>query len=290
MPDDLDALIDELYALPLDRFVPERDVLAKQLRAEKRRGEAALVASLTKPSVAAWAVNQVVRAQRDAAAALWVAGDAVLAVQQRLVDGDAKADELRAAIDAEREALAPLTSAARGLMTGAGKFLGDTNVTAVAETLHAAAIDPRAREEVAAGRAVRPLRLTGLEAALATAPARASAATPPPAKERAAPATPERLTDRDEHDAAAEAERRRRAREERARQKEAEQALLRAERARDQARDRIATAVSERDEAALAHARAQERLEQAEAALAHAHEQLEHAEDAVETARQEVQP
>lgn len=62
MPTDLDVLVDELYALPLDRFVPERAVLVKQLRADGRREDAARVASLTKPSIVAWAVNQVVRA------------------------------------------------------------------------------------------------------------------------------------------------------------------------------------------------------------------------------------
>ncbi|HWT94649.1 MAG TPA: hypothetical protein VN238_16755, partial [Solirubrobacteraceae bacterium] len=68
---DVDVLIDELYALPLERFVAERDVLVKQLRASKRREEAARVAALAKPSIVAWAVNQVVRSRGDEARALW---------------------------------------------------------------------------------------------------------------------------------------------------------------------------------------------------------------------------
>src|SRR4051812_9663296 len=104
MLDDLDQLVDELYALPLERFVPERDLLAKELRANGRRDEARQVAGLTKPSVVAWAVNQVVRAQRDEAAELWAAGDAVLAMQASVVAGDASGAELRASIAAERGA------------------------------------------------------------------------------------------------------------------------------------------------------------------------------------------
>lgn len=285
MPDDLDQLVDELYALPLERFVPERDVLVKQLRAAERRAEATEIAALVKPSVVAWAVNQIVRAQRDAAARLWDAGDEVLDVQRRLVDGDAKGPELRAAIDAERAALTPLTDAARGLMTATGKFLSDANVTAVAETLHAAAIDPGARPDVAAGRLSRPLRLTGLEAALAT-----GAAPRTPGRRAPQPTKAEQLAIRDADDERQEAERRRLAREERARRQAAEQALLRAERERDLARERIGEAVSERDAAAHALAQAQERLDRAEHDLAAAHERLEHAEDAVEAARQEVQP
>jgi hypothetical protein len=52
---------DELYGLALDAFVPERDALAKRLRADGRRDEANEVKALRKPSVAAWAVNQAVR-------------------------------------------------------------------------------------------------------------------------------------------------------------------------------------------------------------------------------------
>lgn len=44
--------VDDLYALPLDRFVPERGTLAKALRADRRRDEAKDVAALRKPSVA----------------------------------------------------------------------------------------------------------------------------------------------------------------------------------------------------------------------------------------------
>ncbi len=70
---------DELYGLPLERFVPERAALVKALRAEGRREDAAQVAKLRKPSVAAWAVNQLVRTQGRAAAELFAAGDALLA-------------------------------------------------------------------------------------------------------------------------------------------------------------------------------------------------------------------
>src|SRR3954447_8139768 len=57
----VDEDVDRLYGLPLEEFVAERDALAKRLRADKRREEADAVKSLRKPSVAAWAVNQVLR-------------------------------------------------------------------------------------------------------------------------------------------------------------------------------------------------------------------------------------
>ena len=66
-----DDAIDRLYGLPLEAFVGERDALAKELRAAGRRDEAAAVKALTKPTVAAWAVNQALRTQHKAAGELW---------------------------------------------------------------------------------------------------------------------------------------------------------------------------------------------------------------------------
>ena len=62
---------DALYGLPLEDFVAERDALAKRLRGEGRREDAQAVKALAKPTVAAWAVNQAVRARpREARARL----------------------------------------------------------------------------------------------------------------------------------------------------------------------------------------------------------------------------
>ena len=275
----MDEEADALYALPLEQFVPERALLVKALRAAGERDAAAEVAKLPKPSVAAWAVNQVVRTQPALAAALWDAGDAVLAAQARAVAGTGAGGDLREAMQAERRALEPLADAARGLVTGAGKFLGEANVEAVVETLHAAAVDPSARDEVAAGRVVRPLRLSGLEA-LAGAPA---------PRQRAAVEERDRADD--------EAERARRAEDaaERKRRTEQQRALVRAERERDAARERVGRAVAKRDAARAEIERLREELSAAEAALDRAeddrraaHDALERAEDAVAGAHDEL--
>src|SRR4051812_15680546 len=155
---------DDLYGLPLEQFVPERDALAKRLRAEKRRDEADEIKALRKPSVAAWAVNQAVRSQPKAARALWDAGDALVAAQDDLLAGRGDAAGLRAAAEGERAALDGLLDAARGLLTSEGRDLGEGTIECVRETLHAAAIDPAAREDVAAGRATREQAHAGLGA------------------------------------------------------------------------------------------------------------------------------
>jgi hypothetical protein len=153
---------DDLYGLPLDRFIPERGTLVKALRADKRRDEAAAVAALRKPSVAAWAVNQVVRSQPPGMQELFAAGDELRDAQARLLAGSGDGRSLRAANERERDAVDELVRAARGLLSSEGHELSPAVVDRVADTLHAAALDAGAREQVRAGRLERELRHVGL--------------------------------------------------------------------------------------------------------------------------------
>jgi hypothetical protein len=193
MADAPDDAIDRLYGLPLEEFIPERDTLARELRNAGRRGEATAVKGLRKPTVAAWAVNQAVRSQPRAARELWAAGDALAAAQEAVLSGKGSGPDLREAAERERTALDPLVDAARGLLTSSGGDLPATTIDRVRATLQAAAIDADAREEVAAGRAVRerePRGLFGEEAAVAPGGERA-------ARGRSADSAPGRSTSRD---------------------------------------------------------------------------------------------
>ncbi|MEA2251918.1 MAG: hypothetical protein QOG70_2160, partial [Solirubrobacteraceae bacterium] len=112
MADAPDDAVDRLYGVALDEFVPARDALARELRDEGRRGEAAAVKALAKPSVAAWAVNQAVRTQRGAARELWRAGDDLAAAQAAVLEGRGSGADLRAAGERERKAVEALVGAA----------------------------------------------------------------------------------------------------------------------------------------------------------------------------------
>jgi hypothetical protein len=154
--------VDDLYGLPLERFVPERTALAKALRAGGEREQAAQVAKLRKPSVAAWAVNQLVRTQRDAVRELFDAGDRLQRAQDDVLSGKGDADAFRGAADEQRAALRRLSDIARGLLTSEGHELSETVLERVRDTLNAAALDTDARRQVADGRLERELRHVGL--------------------------------------------------------------------------------------------------------------------------------
>ncbi len=266
---------DDLYGLPLDRFIPERTELVRTLRSAKERDEAAAVAALRKPSVAAWAVNQLVRTQGAAVAELFAAGDALRDAQADLLAGSGDGRALRTAGERERAAVDTLVDAARGLLSSDGHELSPAVVERVADTLHAAALDEGARGQVRPGRLERELRHAGLglgeSAPAAPAPAPARPAAPEPgAKRDAGPADTkasraERAREaRTAREQAAAAQREREVARKAARTAEA-QARRRAERsghalrAAEERRERAAQALDEADEAlAAARAEAQE--------------------------------
>src|SRR4051794_23917258 len=183
---------DDLYGLPLEQFVPERAALGKALRAQGNRDEAARVAKLPRPSVAAWAVNQLVRTQRAAVDELFEAGDAVIEAQSALVSGSGDAVAMREAAQRERAAVDDLVATARGLLGSSGNELSQTMLDRISDTLNAAALDEDARAQVRDGRLVRELRHVGFAGAFGTpAPAPpASAARGPRAPAARKPARP----------------------------------------------------------------------------------------------------
>jgi hypothetical protein len=272
--------VDDLYGLTLERFVPERTALTKQLRAEGRRDEAADVAALRKPSVAAWAVNQLVRTQGKAINELLAAGEALREAQSAVLAGRADARSLRAGSDRERAAVDTLVESARGLLTAGGHELSPATMERVSETLHAAALDDEAQELVAAGRLERELRHAGLGAGLGDAPPATPrrSATKKPSRTGRKPGAKE-TREPDPADGREQARERERAR------KAAQAAERQARREQDRAERALKTARQRHERAVTAHRQATEELERADAALAEAQEAADAAADAHETAR-----
>jgi hypothetical protein len=264
-----DDAVDRLYGLPREDFIGERDALAKELRAGGRRDEATAVKALTKPTVAAWAANQAVRSQKGDARELWKAGDQLSAAHDAILAGKGSGAKLREATERERAAVERLVDAARGLLSASGADLSEATIERVRETLHAGAIDPDAREEVAGGRTARERAPQGLfgggDVFAAPAPKRAAKAAPEPK------AKPERRsTAKPKGD---DADARKREREEAAARKRDEAAARKREREQAAARERELKAATERvikARRALAAAQARsakaaDRLEQAQA-------------------------
>jgi DNA repair exonuclease SbcCD ATPase subunit len=154
--------IDDLYGAQLEQFVPERTALVRELRKQGRRDDAATVGALRKPSVAAWAVNQLVRTQVKSVNELFGAGDALRKAHDKAASGGGDAGALRDAARRQRDAVDTLIEAARGLLSSEGHELSPTTIDRVTETLQAAALEEDARARVQEGRLERELRHVGL--------------------------------------------------------------------------------------------------------------------------------
>src|SRR5680860_455967 len=120
MADVEETRLDRIYAAPRERFVSERDAVAKELRAEGKSDEAAAVAALRKPTLVAWALNEVSRSRSDVVRRLIEAQDAMHKTKS--------ADAMRELSQERQEIMRDLTAAAVAVLEEArhaGQEAGD---------------------------------------------------------------------------------------------------------------------------------------------------------------------
>ena len=100
----VDDDVEGLFRLPLSEFTAARNALAARVKKAGDAGTAEGIKSLTKPSVAAWAVNQLFWKHRIAFDRLLDAGERFRKAQTAQLAG--KSADIRAPLEARRAALA----------------------------------------------------------------------------------------------------------------------------------------------------------------------------------------
>lgn len=153
---DADALVDGLFALPLEQFVVARTAAAKEIKASGDAVGAERVARLAKPTVAAWVVNQVARERPDDVAALVSLGD-----ELRDATTDRDRTRIRTLDRLRRERVERVVGELRDAGEVAGRAVSATALDRLAETLTAAVMDPDAGALVRAGRLSQALQHVG---------------------------------------------------------------------------------------------------------------------------------
>jgi hypothetical protein len=152
--DELAAIADRLYAGSPDAFTDARNAAARETG---DKALAARVKKLKKPSVAAWAVNLLVRRESDQIDSVLALAESLRAAAEAL-DGD----ELRALTRQRRQLTTALASSARSLAHDAGARLTGPVVEQVEGMLTAAMLDPVAAEVVRTGRVLTAFTSTGV--------------------------------------------------------------------------------------------------------------------------------
>jgi hypothetical protein len=160
VPARVEKAIDDLYGQPLDRFTPARDALVHELRQAGDKAAADEVKRLRKPTVSAWAINQLARKERMRIRSLLVAGEKLRKAHAELLGGGRPA-EVRQASDAERKAIDHLVSSAAKILSQTGHSASESALERVATTLRAAAVDEDGRAVLERGRLTRDLDPTG---------------------------------------------------------------------------------------------------------------------------------
>ncbi len=136
-------------------FVEARDALAGRLREEGRTGDAATVKALRKPTVPAWALNQLSADNPDEVTALLETGAELRAAQLAAMSSPGDLDRLRIATAERQEAIARLSRAATA-------FLAEhdrppmSHLDVIAAALETASVDPEAGARLSEGTFERP--------------------------------------------------------------------------------------------------------------------------------------
>lgn len=136
--------VDALYDRDPSDFTKARDELVKQLREAGEREAAAAVKKLRRPTVVAWAVNQVARRDRSDVEELIDLGSRMRQEQASLLEGG-NPTELREVADRRRATIQRLASRA-------AELAGESHRSDAAATLDAASLDPDRQSLLRSGR------------------------------------------------------------------------------------------------------------------------------------------
>jgi hypothetical protein len=155
----LDDRIDDLFKQPLNEFTRARNALMKEVRG----ADATRVRTLAKPSVIAWAANQVYWRARSVYDRLMKSGERVRKAQIAALTG--KSADIREANDAHRRAVADAVKEAQRFAAEAGSRPGPDALMRTFEALSLAGEPP-----AAPGRMSKELRPAGFEALAGVTP------------------------------------------------------------------------------------------------------------------------
>jgi hypothetical protein len=162
------ADIDALFQVPPAEFTAARNTLAGKLKKAGKDDEADRVKAIPKPSLPAWAVNQLYWRHRKAFDQLIEAGERFRKAQGAQLSG--KNADLRGPLDARREALSALTRLAASVLKQAGHNATPDLTRRVTTTLEALATYGAHPGAPPAGRLTDDIDPPGFEALAALVP------------------------------------------------------------------------------------------------------------------------
>lgn len=160
--------VDGLFQLPLDQFTAARNALAGRLKKSGRVDDAASVRALDKPTLSAWAVNQLYWRYRAEFERLIKTGEQFVKAQGAQLSGGTA--NLHAALDARREALSQLAARAADVLRESGHPTSSDTMRRITTTLEALATYGHHPDSPHSGRLTEDIDPPGFEALAALIP------------------------------------------------------------------------------------------------------------------------
>ena len=160
--------VDGLFRLPLTEFTAARNALATRLKKAGEPGDAERIKSLAKPSVAAWAVNQLFWKHRITFDRLLDTGERFRNAQTAQLAG--KSADLRAPLEARRAALSELSTHAAKILAEGGSAATPDTMRRVTTTLEALSTYAGIPDTPLPGRLMDDVQPPGFEALAALVP------------------------------------------------------------------------------------------------------------------------
>jgi hypothetical protein len=127
--------IDSLFKLPLSEFIGARNELAARLKKDGHADDASLIKTLAKPSISAWAVNQLYWDHREAFDRLLVASQRSRQAQSSHTGG--RIADLRESLESRGQALSDLLDLATILLRDGGHNPAPDTIHRITTTLEA---------------------------------------------------------------------------------------------------------------------------------------------------------
>jgi hypothetical protein len=165
--------MDSLFKLPLAEFTSARNELARDLKKANRVDEAERVKAIPKPSLSAWAVNQLYWNHRNEFNRLLDAGKQLAEAQAAQLNGTPA--DVRPRITARREAVAGLLQMADSLLRAGGHAATPDTLRRIETTLDALSTSTSVPGRPEPGRLTEDVAPLGFESLAALMPGGAPA-------------------------------------------------------------------------------------------------------------------
>jgi hypothetical protein len=160
--------VDALFTLPLAEFTAARNALIKQLKQANRDGDAEKVKALAKPSVSAWAVNQLYWRHRNEFDRLLASGTRLGQAHATQLGG--KSADVQGPLAERRDSISTLLRLAEKLLNDAGHNATPDMIRRIGTTLETLSTFSSASDGPVAGRLTEDVGPRGFEALTALVP------------------------------------------------------------------------------------------------------------------------